>query len=210
MAGTQPTACATCTKTIGTNDKPLLRCSGCKSISYCNKDCQKADWKTHKKTCSFQPKPKPSSPFSSADSIKSMLGINFTTKYALEQKPNDEDVYKVLIDSFRMRVEDEYKFRGDIMEDSAYGNGDPAKGFRRYLLKAEKKENVLPGWWNAEKREACVRFGLRTDHWWQLDCAVEKGDIQEEYGDNGMPMQLRIVAEEIVGSNVMGPGAGLE
>lgn len=38
---------------------------------------------------------------------------------------------------------------------------------------------------------------------------MEKSDVQEEYGDSNMPMQLRIVAEEIVGSNVMGPGAGL-
>lgn len=67
------------------------------------------------------------------------------TKHALEQNPNDEEVYKVPIDSFRMRVEDEYKFRGDIMGDSAYGDGDPAKGFRRYLVKAEGKKDVLPG-----------------------------------------------------------------
>lgn len=163
----QPTACATCQKTEATNAKPLLRCSGCKSITYCNKDCQKADWKNHKKDCSFQPKPKPKpppSPFGSAAGIKSLLCINFTTKHALEQKPNDIEVYKVLVDSFRMRVEDEYSFPGDVMEDSAYGDGDPAKGFRRYLLQAEKKKDVLPGWWSAEKREACVRFGLRTDH----------------------------------------------
>lgn len=108
-----------------------------------------------------------------------------------------------------MRVEDEYKFRGDVMEESAYGDGDPAKGFRWYLMKAEGKKHVLPGWWNAEKRKACVRFGLRTDRWWQSDSAVEKGDIQEENEDNGMLMQLKIVAEEIVGSNVMGPGAEL-
>ena len=35
----------------------LLPCSKCKSTYYCDKTCQKADWKAHKQTCNpFQPK----------------------------------------------------------------------------------------------------------------------------------------------------------
>ena len=30
---------------------PLKACSKCEMAHYCNKDCQKADWKTHKKAC---------------------------------------------------------------------------------------------------------------------------------------------------------------
>ena len=30
--------------------EPLVRCS-CQAVSYCNKDCQKADWKHHKPAC---------------------------------------------------------------------------------------------------------------------------------------------------------------
>lgn len=29
----------------------LKFCTGCNVIKYCDKDCQKADWKSHKKTC---------------------------------------------------------------------------------------------------------------------------------------------------------------
>lgn len=29
----------------------LLVCSRCKSVSYCSKECQRADWKAHKRTC---------------------------------------------------------------------------------------------------------------------------------------------------------------
>ncbi|EPT04356.1 hypothetical protein FOMPIDRAFT_1084290, partial [Fomitopsis schrenkii] len=29
----------------------LLQCGGCKSIYYCGQDCQKRDWKRHKKYC---------------------------------------------------------------------------------------------------------------------------------------------------------------
>ena len=29
-----------------------LRCGGCLSVSYCGKECQKANWKSHKQVCS--------------------------------------------------------------------------------------------------------------------------------------------------------------
>jgi len=32
-------------------DKKLFSCKGCYSIYYCSKECQKSDWKTHKKGC---------------------------------------------------------------------------------------------------------------------------------------------------------------
>jgi hypothetical protein len=28
-----------------------MKCSGCADASYCDRDCQRADWKYHKKTC---------------------------------------------------------------------------------------------------------------------------------------------------------------
>jgi hypothetical protein len=39
--------CALC----GQNEGKLKMCQGCKSTYYCGKDCQKKDWKTHKKVC---------------------------------------------------------------------------------------------------------------------------------------------------------------
>lgn len=44
----QPTAqCAQCGKSPST----LKQCNKCHSVSYCDKDCQKAHFKTHKKVC---------------------------------------------------------------------------------------------------------------------------------------------------------------
>ena len=39
--------CAAC----GTTDVHLQRCSRCKAVSYCGRECQAADWRTHKATC---------------------------------------------------------------------------------------------------------------------------------------------------------------
>lgn len=45
--------CASCNTII--TDRIQL-CSGCKKVAYCNSVCQKANWKTHKKTCSYAAK----------------------------------------------------------------------------------------------------------------------------------------------------------
>jgi ubiquitin-protein ligase len=39
--------CSSCKKPRTT----LLRCSGCRAVLYCNRDCQRRDYKTHKKVC---------------------------------------------------------------------------------------------------------------------------------------------------------------
>lgn len=44
--------CETCGKAaadlIGTG---LLKCAQCKSVFYCGKECQKSNWRSHKKLC---------------------------------------------------------------------------------------------------------------------------------------------------------------
>ncbi|CAG8949895.1 hypothetical protein HYFRA_00004223 [Hymenoscyphus fraxineus] len=43
--------CASCNKTTTPNNAPLLKCSGCKSTFYCERSCQKTDYKYHKHLC---------------------------------------------------------------------------------------------------------------------------------------------------------------
>ena len=43
-------SCANC-DTASTNSHPLRLCSACKTVAYCNRDCQKANWKAHKPSC---------------------------------------------------------------------------------------------------------------------------------------------------------------
>merc|ERR1711865_1285247 len=42
--------CALCSKPAADN-ATLLRCTRCKKVFYCNKDCQRAHWKEHKASC---------------------------------------------------------------------------------------------------------------------------------------------------------------
>jgi hypothetical protein len=47
-----PWTCARCGITAEMLETGKLRdCSGCKSVRYCGRECQKADWSVHKPTC---------------------------------------------------------------------------------------------------------------------------------------------------------------
>lgn len=202
-AKTAEPTCASCNKVEEIDGPALLRCSACRTAYYCSKDCQKADWKKHKKDC------RPSSTSgnasqgnggfkSSKPAVESLLGLN--SKTWLHNRPEAE-VYKLLIDSHRLRLDDEVNFRGDIA--AVYEGGNPVPEFSKFLKRAEKREGVLPSWWNVEKRNECIEIGKKKNQWSSLHRIVEKSDIQEHYGNPMMPMQLRLVAEEILGSNVM-------
>ncbi|PFX27615.1 Ubiquitin carboxyl-terminal hydrolase 19 [Stylophora pistillata] len=51
-----PSHCASCYKHPGHNET-LRRCTQCWGIGYCNMQCQKDHWTTHKKTCKRVPQP---------------------------------------------------------------------------------------------------------------------------------------------------------
>ncbi|KPM35422.1 hypothetical protein AK830_g11166 [Neonectria ditissima] len=112
---------------------------------------------------------------------------------------SETDVYRLLIDSYRLRVEDDYSFDGDAPRDSIYG-GSPngLKGFNRYLNTAQSRKGLLPDWWDQKKRSACLALGMDSSQWQDLRCAVEKSDIIEHYGDAQFPMQLRMFAEAVL------------
>lgn len=119
----------------------------------------------------------------------------------------------MLVDIYRMRVEDRYKFEGNVDEGSMYAGGTPEsalKVFESFLNNATRLDNerpatkrILPEWWNQEKLNQCLEVA-RTDEWSNIGYAVEKHDIQDHYKQNDMPMQMRIFSEQVDGTLVMG------
>lgn len=121
----------------------------------------------------------------------------------LDRLPKKE-CYTQLIDSYRLRVEDDYKFAHD--NHGLYAGEDPQKEFTDFLNMAEKRKGLLPGWWNEETRGACEAMGADNskENWADLSCAIEKHDVQEHYKDPMMPMKLRVLAEKVYGKRVQG------
>lgn len=204
--------CQTCKKTPP--QVALKRCAKCSSTNYCSRDCQKADWKSHRKTCGRQDAGQ-SSPGSSnrgaaggAGSPPKGLDLRIPDPFTrldsgkwLHDRP-EVDVYRLLIDSYRMRMEDNYKIEGNADEDSIYGGAsDGVVGFRRYLQRVSSKAGLLPSWWTVENVDLCEKLGKAGgEDWYDLGTCIEKSDIIEHYGDPQFPMQLRMFGEAIYGT----------
>ncbi|KAJ4329338.1 hypothetical protein N0V84_000233 [Fusarium piperis] len=197
---------ASCNKCKKSGDEvPLKHCAKCKQTHYCSRDCQKADWKTHKKVCGKQ-----NAPASGNDGLPPLKGLDqpipdpFTrldNGTYLHNRP-EKDVYRLLLDTYRLRIEDMYKLEGEVDGDSVYaGHEDSLQGFRRFMRKITRsKKALLPSWWTPDKQRECEVFGMDEDQWQNLRCGVEKADIIEHYGDHQFPMQLRMLGESIYGN----------
>ncbi|KAG4429458.1 hypothetical protein IFR05_015058 [Cadophora sp. M221] len=188
----EPPTCATCQKPQTELPAPLKHCAKCKTTHYCSRECQKEGWKAHKRICG-KPNDGHNPGFHTAQSL---LGL--TSEDYLHLLP-EKDVFTQLIDCYRLRVEDEYVFRGDA--GGLYGGENPLPDFKRFLNKAKIK-GVLPEWWSKEKRKECEEIAVRGE-WANINRAVEKPDIVEHYKNPMMPMTLRILGEKIYGKGFM-------
>ncbi|KAG6030499.1 hypothetical protein E4U41_007819 [Claviceps citrina] len=207
----------------------IKRCAKCHLTPYCSRECQKSDWKTHKKACGDKRNASSGSgsgsgaSASSSASASASASANLSPPKGLERgitnpftrlddgtwlhnRP-ERDVYGLLIDTYRLRMEDDYKLGGEAHSDSMYaGRPDGRAGFRRFLTLAESRPGLLPPWWTPDKRRSCEALGAAPDQWYSLGQVVEKGDITERYGDARFPMQLRMFGEAVYGTAPGGTG----
>ncbi|KAE8441276.1 hypothetical protein EG329_005542 [Mollisiaceae sp. DMI_Dod_QoI] len=209
-----PANCTKCHKPQTDLPQALKRCAKCQTTLYCSRECQKNDWKVHKRVCASQAAshegPSTSTPPPSSSSgagaqhnpgfsaVNQLFGLsNNDHLHSLSER----DAMVQLIDCFRMRVEDEYKFAANTM--GIYNGDDPLPDFKEFLDLAESRSGLLPKWWNQKKRKECIRLATGGDEWADISCAVEKPDIQEHYGNGMMPMMLRVLGEKIYGKGFM-------
>ncbi|KAK8180734.1 hypothetical protein BC567DRAFT_150537, partial [Phyllosticta citribraziliensis] len=210
--------CGNCSKT----STSLKRCSKCQTERYCNRDCQKAHWKTHKKVCaslanaaagagsstsssSTSASSNPAEPASFPDNVLDVPVPNPFTRLdngTWLHGRSERDTYRLLIDTYRIRTMDEYKLLGKVSSDSVLSKqvSSSIDGFKKFMDKVEREHrHLLPKWWSDEKRRECEKRGLDDNAWESLRRAPEKADFVSHYGQPRMPMQLRMFAEFMCG-----------
>ncbi|EPS42385.1 hypothetical protein H072_3631 [Dactylellina haptotyla CBS 200.50] len=193
MNGLSTKLCANCM----TASEDLKHCARCKSVNYCSRDCQKANWKHHKKVCGKVNTPP------SVGSEEEFPFHHLEAGTWLHNRP-EKEIFKLLIDIYRFRATDNMNLEGKTDPDDILGGAtDSSVAFRRFLELAGGRVGLLPPWWTTEKVAECVDFGLDTTEWQSLRRARDKSDIIEHYGDACMPTKLRLLGEQVYGT---GPG----
>ena len=75
-----------------------------------------------------------------------------------------------------------------------YASEPPLPDFQEFMRLAAKHK-VLPTWWEPADNVAIEKIAM-TDEWANINHAVEKSDIQEQF-DSTTPLMLRIIAENV-------------
>ncbi|KAI0447294.1 hypothetical protein F4803DRAFT_575457 [Xylaria telfairii] len=189
--------CAKCKKK---RDEDQMR-NCCDDIYYCNRKCERANYANHKDSCPKTAEAKEPS-LHHAGSTSSESGT--AEKRALLPPPDplikdiydpfnrlkrgdylqgrpDTDVYRILIDSYRLRMSDNNVFTNVRHEDSIYGNSkDGVAGFLRFLNRAKAIPRMMPSWWDAKKETECVELGRQTG-WSSLSAVIHAAEIRKHY-----------------------------
>lgn len=123
--------CSTCHKPQSELGDELKHCARCRSARYCSKECQKKDWKTHKRSCTSPgatPAPSQSEPQRHDPGFKAANHLHGLTNDGYLHKLPEKEAFAQIIDCFRMRVEDEYAFAGNNLASMVAKIPDQASG----------------------------------------------------------------------------------
>jgi splicing suppressor protein 51 len=204
--------CVNCGKTAAAASiKDLKRCNRCKVVPYCNRACQIANYQSHKKVCRelialstwLEGLKKHRGTYTSArlkdldkHVDKPFSRLRWGTY--LHDRPV-EDVYKLLIDAYRLFLADDVDFHQVTTPNSVYtGAPSSIEPFRKFLDDAATRPGLLPPWWDSGMKRECETFG-ESGAWQDLRCRVTKHALEEHYGDRAVVMQLRVLANVACG-----------
>ncbi|PHH62591.1 hypothetical protein CDD81_6906 [Ophiocordyceps australis] len=182
------------------------KCRDCLEAVYCTFNCLLDDWDEHREMCSKRAKEmgKLNEKMLLSPPRGLVWGIarpftHLGTRTWLSSRCMD-DVYGLLIDSYRLRSRDEYFLEGKMTTDNIYGGaGSSLVDFQKFLDAAEIHGGVLPMWWNAYRREECETLGLTPMQHFYLSELISPTVLAEFYGDQYFATQLRMFGEIVKG-----------
>jgi len=141
---------------------PLLQCSRCKKVIYCNRDCQRGDWKVHKLVCI---------PVTEQPVLKTLK------KEAEAEKIDEVEMEKEIEEAEKLGEEDFAPLLGDFMDEEDFIRPAPIKidkrtqdygaGLKRELTMI-KKYSMLSEKHGAENKNT-LRVSFELIHMW-LNC----------------------------------------
>ena len=120
---------------------------------------------------------------------------------------SEDDTIKLLIDSFRLRIDDEYRTARVMRPGTIYDvySEDSGEGFKMWLDDVKSRPGLLPSWWTDEWKEECIQYGMDYDEFATLHYTIGPNDLLEHYGDDGTGVavkQLRIFGDRVTGWSV--------
>jgi hypothetical protein len=171
----ETTTCAHCKKSAEDRELPSLKaCARCKTALYCGRDCQKADYKSHKKVCPKALEHSNSYSTPRLHDLEQHIPDPFTRLDKgtyLHDRP-EIDTFKLLIDSFRIRQSDDFGYENKSTPPSIY-TGAPSSTvpFRQYLDRATACKSSSTMVDSGEDRRVC-------DLWreWSMERCKEESD----------------------------------
>ncbi|OJJ57691.1 hypothetical protein ASPSYDRAFT_90976 [Aspergillus sydowii CBS 593.65] len=188
------------------NDTTFVCCARCKTQYYCSRKCLESNWESHKRTCCENS----DSSYDSFNSLGNGLCASMHSPYRrllnrtwLHDRPKEE-VYKLLIDAYRLYRDDRSVLTRQVSPDGIYrGVFDSRDEFCRFLNLAESRHGLLPSWWSYQNTGECLSRGM-CDDWSCLAVRVNYSGIIEHYKDTTFASQLKVIARQIYGD--MGKG----
>lgn len=153
--------------------------------------CQKKHWSKHKAFCNM------------------VQGKGPKNAY-LSRMKTPEEVFRVLIDSYRLRVQLDHAHQGEdhgmyfnkqkgVSEGLVWVAGDANDDFQKYLDLAEDAD-ILPEWWRFENRMECLAEAVDEENEDNIVTPIDEENLVTRYeGDMSVRNALCIVAELVVG-----------
>ena len=131
------------------------------------------------------------------------IGLLRSARAELAAPDKKKAIFKRIIDSYRMRMEDDYCATGDVHVDSLYSGEEPLplKHFRGYVRMGAKKKAFPPPFDIETDLEELCTFATE-DKFHSIRFCVEADDVRKHYDPLGMPQELnalRRLATQVVG-----------